>query len=140
MNTKNILLTVGLLGLAWNIFGTYQFVDSVNATAESLMKMGMTEVQAMTMTQYPIWMTIAFAIGVFGGLIGSILLLMKKAISEKIFLASLLGYIVLYIGDITEGVFAAIGKSQVIILTTVVAIAFGLWFFARSYRKKGLLN
>jgi hypothetical protein len=140
MNTKNILLTVGLLGLAWNIFGTYQFIGSVNATSESLMAMGMSEAQAMAMTQYPLWMTIAFAIGVFGGLIGSILLLFKKAISEKIFLASLLGYIVLYIGDITEGVFEAIGKSQVIILTTVVAIAFGLWYFARTYRKKGLLN
>lgn len=140
MNTKYILLTVGLLGLAWNIFGTYQFIGSVNATSESLMAMGMSEAQAMVMTKYPLWMTIAFAIGVFGGLIGSILLLLKKAISEKIFLASLLGYIVLYIGDITEGVFAAIGKSQVIVLTTVVAIAFGLWFFARSYRKKGLLN
>jgi positive regulator of sigma E activity len=73
-------------------------------------------------------------------LIGSILLLLKKAISEKIFLASLLGYIDLYIGDITEGIFEAIGKSQVIILTTVVIIAFGLWFFARAYRRKGILN
>jgi hypothetical protein len=140
MNTKNILLTVGILGLAWNIFGTYQFIGSVNATSESLMAMGMSEAQAMVMTKYPLWMTIAFAIGVFGGLIGSILLLLKKAISEKIFLASLFGYIVLYIGDITEGIFAAIGKSQVIILTTVVALAFGLWLFARAYRKKGLLN
>jgi hypothetical protein len=140
MNTKYILLTVGLLGLAWNIFGTYQLIDSVNATSESLMAMGMSEAQAMVMAKYPLWMTIAFAIGVFGGLMGSIFLLLKKAISEKIFLASLLGYIVLYIGDITEGVFAAIGKSQIIILTTVVAIAFGLWFFASSYRKKGLLN
>jgi hypothetical protein len=140
MNSKNILLTVGLLGLAWNIFGTYQFIGSVNSTSESLMAMGMPEAQAQVMTNYPLWMTIAFAIGVFGGLIGSILLLLKKAISEKIFLASLLGYIVLYIGDITEGVFEAIGKSQVIILTTVVAIAFGLWFFAKSYRKKELLN
>jgi Co/Zn/Cd efflux system component len=140
MNTKNILLTVGLLGLVWNIFGTYQFIGSVNATSESLIAMGMSEAQANVMTQYPLWMTIAFAIGVFGGLIGSILLLLKKAISEKIFLASLLGYIILYIGDITEGIFEAIGKSQVIILTTVVAIAFGLWFFARAYRKKGLLN
>ena len=78
MNTKHILLTVGLLGLAWNIFGTYQFIGSVNATAESLMAMGMSEAQAMVMTKYPLWMTIAFAIGVFGGLIGSILFLLRN--------------------------------------------------------------
>lgn len=140
MNTKNVLLIVGLLGLAWNIFGTYQFIVSVNATSESLIAIGMSEAQAMVMTKHPLWMTVSFAIGVFGGLIGSILLLLKKAISEKIFLVSLFGYIVLYIGDITEGIFEAIGKSQVIILTTVVIIAFGLWFFARAYRRKGILN
>ena len=52
-------------------------------------------------------------------------------LSPKITL-SLIAYVILYIGDITEGVFAALGASQVIILTFVVAVAAGLLWYAKK--------
>ena len=42
----------------------------------------------------PIWATGAFAIAVFGGLIGDILLILKKSIAYYLFIASLLGVVV----------------------------------------------
>ena len=142
MNGTSIrtLWVVGFLGLIWNIYGVYQFIGSVMATEDSLITMGMTMEQAALMTSYPFWMTLAFGIGVFGGLIGSILLLLKKALAQSVFLASLTGYVILYIGDITEGVFAALGTPQIVILTSVVLIAFGLWWFARSSQRGGVLT
>lgn len=131
---------VAILGLAWNLFGVVQFVQSVVATEESLMAMGMTQVQAQTMKTYPMWMTIAFAVGTFAGLIGCLLLLLKKKLSSAVFVASLVGYIILYIGDITEGVFEVMGMQQVIILTTVVLVAIGLLLFSKYFKKQGILN
>ena len=128
------------LGLAWNIFGVVQFLGSLSATTESLMATGLTAEQAAVMLGYPSWMTIAFAVGVFGGLIGCLLLLLKKRISVLVFAVSLIGYVILYIGDITEGVFAAIGTSQVVILSMVVAIAAALMWLARYFDRRGALS
>jgi hypothetical protein len=44
-------------------------------------------------------------------------------------------YVVLYIGDYTEGVFAALGPPQVIILTFVVVIAGALLALSHFFGK-----
>jgi len=103
------------------------------------MMSGMTEGQAKLYFGLPVWMNIAFAIGVFGGLLGSALLLLRRKQSVPVFAVSLAGYVVLYIGDITEGVFAIMGSSQVIILTCVVLIAAGLLWLARWIEKQSAL-
>ena len=118
-------------GLAWNLFGVVQFAMSLQATPESLMQSGLSAEQAQVMTSYPAWMTLAFAIGTFGGLIGTALLIARHRAASGVLAASLAGYVVLYVGDITEGVFAVMGAPQVIILTLVVMIAAGLLWMAR---------
>jgi hypothetical protein len=100
-----------VLGLGWNLFGVYQFFGSLSATPESLQAKGMTAEQAAVMLGYPTWMTIAFAIGVVAGSIGCILLLVKNSQSIFIFWASLIAYIILYIGDVTQGVFCGFGHT-----------------------------
>jgi hypothetical protein len=121
---------VALLGLGWNVFGVVQFMATAQGTVGSLMNNGLTKEQAELYVSLPQWMTGAFAVGVFGGVIGSILLLMRMPVAKTVFGISLAAYIILYIGDITQGVFAAFGLSQVLILTTVVAIAAGLLWTA----------
>jgi len=128
------------LGFAWNLFGVVQFLGTALASQEGLMMSGMTEAQARLYFGLPLWMNVAFAIGVFGGLLGSALLLLRRRQSVLVFAVSLAGYIVLYIGDITEGVFAIMGSSQVIILTSVVLIAAGLLWLARRFEKQSALT
>jgi hypothetical protein len=60
-------MLVSGLGLVWNLFGAFQFYKSVTATTESLISMGMTAAQAQLMSSYPMWMTVAFAVGTVGG-------------------------------------------------------------------------
>ncbi len=139
MQSKTVFWSVVGLGLAWNIFGVVQFLASLNANETSLLAQGMTAEQAMVMLNYPVWMTVAFAIGVFGGIIGSVLLAFKSRFTVSVFAISLLAYIVLYVGDITEGVFSALGAPQIIILTFVVVVAAGLLWYARNLRTKGIL-
>lgn len=127
------------LGLIWNAYGVVQYLGSVRATPESLIAGGLTAEQAAVMTGYPLWMTAAFGIGVFAGLAGCVLLLMRLQAALPVFAVSLAGYAALYIGDITQGVFAAMGAPQVIILSLVVAIAALLLWLARHARKAGLI-
>lgn len=122
-----LLLAASLGGIAWNFFGAVQFAGSVTATEASLIATGMTATQAAVMTGYPVWMTLAFAVGVFGGLAGSVLLLLRRGLARPVLAASLTAYVALWIGDLMHGVFAAMGTPQVVILTTVVAIAAALY-------------
>ncbi len=124
-------LAAALGGIAWNVFGVVQFAGSVTATAESLVASGLTSEQAAVMTGYPVWMTLAFGLGVAGGLVGSVLLLLRKGLARGVLLTSLLAYVALWIGDAVYGVFAAMGAPQVVILTLVVAIAAALYWVSR---------
>jgi hypothetical protein len=103
------------------------------------MASGLTQAQATVMTTYPGWMTLAFAVGVLGGLAGSALLLVQRRLAVPVLATSLLAYLVLYLGDVTQGVFAAMGAAQVIVLTVVVAIAVGLLLLARLAKKSARL-
>lgn len=126
---------ISSLGLLWNLYGVYQYIGTLRSTPESLQAMGMTAEQAQLYGALPFWMTLAFAVGVFGGVAGCVALLFRHRVATAIFALSLAGYIVLYIGDITEGVFAALGMSQVIVLTVVVIIAAGLLWFSKTVSK-----
>ena len=118
-------------GISWNLFGAVQFAGSVMATPESLIAQGLTAEQAAIMTGYPVWMTLAFAVGVFGGLAGSILLLLRRPLAMPVLAASLVAYAALWVGDLVHGVFTAMGTAQVVILTVVVVIAAALFAVSR---------
>ena len=125
------LTDASLAGIAWNVFGLVQFAGAVTATEASLVASGMTPAQAAAMTGYPAWMTLAFAVGVLGGLAGSGLLLLRGAAAMPVLALSLVAYVALWIGDAVHGVFAALGTPQVVILTVVVAIAAALFAISR---------
>jgi hypothetical protein len=113
-------------GIAWNLFGAVQFAGTLTATPESLVAAGMTPEQAAVMGSYPAWMTLAFGVGVAGGLAGSLLLLLRHRLARAVLATSLIAYVALWTGDAAYGVFAALGTPQVVILTLVVAIAAAL--------------
>lgn len=132
--------TLATFGLLWSLFGVMQLLQTLQSTPQSLQEMGMTPAQAAVYSSYPVWMTLGFAVGAIGGLIGSALLLAHRRLATPVLLASLVGYIVLYVGDITEGVFAALGAPQVVVLTAVVLIAAGLLLWSRQLSQRGLLR
>lgn len=131
---------VASMGLLWNVFGVVQFWGTLNATADSLREQGMTPEQAALYSSLPVWMNVSFAIGVFGGVLGCILLLARSRYSKPVFLLSLAAYGILFVGDITQGVFAAFGVKQVMVLSTVVAIATLLAWVSTERARSGALK
>jgi hypothetical protein len=131
---------VATLGLAWNIFGVVQFVGQLKQTEGAMMGAGMTAEQVAVYSNLPVWMDMVFGLGTFGGVVGCILLLLRKGFAVPVFAVSLGGYIILFVGDILNGVFAVFGISQLTILSTVVAIAAGLLWFARRLRAQGSIS
>lgn len=127
------------LGIAWNSFGIFQFMTTTTASVDQLIAAGMTPPQATLYAGLPGWMILAYAVGVFGGLAGSVLLGLRHRSAIAVLATSLAGYLVLYIGDITQGVFAAFGLQQVVILSMVVIIAVALLLYGLHLRRRSLL-
>lgn len=125
------LATASLCGIVWNLFGAFQFAAALTATTEALVASGLTPEQAAALTGYPLWMTLAFGLGVAGGLVGSMLLLLRHRSAGPVLGVSLSAYVALWIGDAVHGVFAAMGTPQVIVLSMVVAIAAALFTASR---------
>lgn len=125
-------------GILWNAYGAWQFALSFFQTRESLVAAGMTPSQAELYLSLPGWISLAFAIGVSGGLIGSVALLMKRAVALPVFGVSLAGYVLLFAGDTYYGVFANI-PSQLVILAVVVAITAALFAVTVHARNRGTL-
>lgn len=78
-------------------------------------------------------MTLAFRVGTFVGLLGSLLLTLGTP-AQTVLAASFLAYVALRLGDLFHGVLAALGTPQVMILSLVVAIAAGLYGLAHAKR------
>lgn len=126
-------------GILWNAYGLFQFADSLRSTEADLIAGGMTQAQATVYLGLPAWVTLAFAVGVLCGLIGSLLILVRKRLALPVLAASLAGYTVLFAGDAGYGVFTSM-PEQMAILIVVVLIAAVLFAFARHARSSGLLG
>jgi hypothetical protein len=125
--------------LAWNVYGLWQFAKSLTHTPESLMAAGLTEAQALAYAGLPNWMTLVFAVGVIGGTLGCALLLARRRLAVPVLVASLAGYVVLFLGDWAHGLFAIL-PQQLAILSTVVAIAAGSLALSLFAAKRAILH
>ena len=133
------LWAVASLGIMWNVYGLYQFVGSFTPSGQAAMTRGMSPSQAALYLSLPAWISLVFGIGVSGGLLGSILLLLRRSASRPVFVTSFIGYALLFAGDTYYGVFAAI-PAQLAILAAVVLIAAALLWTSWLAGKRGLLR
>ena len=126
---------ISVIALIWNLIGVMNYVGQAYMTDEMLASLP--EAQQDLYQNIPAWVTAAFAIAVFGGTLGSLLLLLKKKLASIIFSISILAIIiqmawVLFVSKTLE-VNGAMGA-----LLPVLVIIIGA--FLVSYSKKATAN
>ena len=134
------LWVVGTIGALWSSMGLLSFMLT-QLKVEAVMSRFPSE-QREYFTSFPWWAVAFWAIGVFGGVIGCLLLLLKKRLAFHVLLASLIGAIVSNLG----GLFL-LGGMEVMRETgglgfSAVPIVIGglLASYARAMNKQGVLN
>ncbi len=125
---------IGAVTLIWNVMGVINFFVQMNADGLA----SLPESHRAIVVGRPAWATGAFAIAVFGGALGCLLLLLRKPAAYYLFIASLLGVIVqlihtLGIASSTIG-FSPFEISMIILMPLVVA-AFLIWYSKWAERK-----
>jgi hypothetical protein len=134
------LWLIGILGGLWSLMGVVSFMLT-QMNVEAVMSRFPPEQRAY-FESFPLWADTVWAIGVFGGVIGCLLLLLKNRLAFPVLLASAIGAIVSNLG----GVFL-LGGMEVMRGTgslgfTAVPIVFGAFmaYYARAMSKKGVLR
>jgi hypothetical protein len=137
------LWIVGLLAALWNAFGAYDYTMSRTANVDYLRTM-MPKVDPAIILNWVDSMSVVpatgWALGVWGGLVGGILLLLRSRHSVAAYLLSLVGAIVglgyQYVGpnkpppEIADPVMPMV----------IIAVAAGLFLYARTMRQKRVLT
>ncbi|QKG70099.1 hypothetical protein [Erythrobacter mangrovi] len=127
------LWAVGGLSLLWNAFGCY--IYTITMMRDPAMMAQASEEMRAAIESTPMWANSAWALGVWGALIGSILLLMRNRLALHAYAVSLLGLIGTAIYEVTSGI--PVNLPQI---ATIWAVALFLLWYAWSMTKTGVLR
>jgi hypothetical protein len=137
------LWIVGVVSLLWNAFGAYDYFMTRTRNTDYLGSSGLDpKVMLAYIDSFPIYASIGWALGVWGGLAGGLLLLMRSRWATAAFALSLigallgLGWQILNPGGPAEMHEGAGG----VIPYVIIAVCVLFLIYARAMEKKGLLR
>ena len=125
---------ISVLTLLWNVGGSINYLMQTNLELVATLP----ETHRAIIEGRPAWATGGFAIGVFGGALGCLLLLMRKSAAFPVFIASLLGVAVTVIHTInvaTSKIDFSPVESLVMILLPVIVAAILIWYAKHAVSK-----
>ena len=134
------LWVVGVVAALWNGFGCFDYVMTQTRRDEWFVQMGMTEAQLTYFNAMPAWTHAAWAIGVWGGLLGALLLLLRSKWAFHALLASLIAFAMSVVYGQTTGGNAVMGSMGLIFSGVIFLIGLALVMYARAMTKRGVLR
>lgn len=127
-----------VLAVLWNCLGVWGYLAKVEV-APNMMEM--TAEETALVANMPIWATAGYALAVFGGLLGSLGLLLGKAWARLLLILSLLGMILQFGWWLAmSGAMEQMGPSSAAMPAVVTLIGLLLIWLANTGIKRGWLN
>ena len=126
---------IGAVALIWNVMGAVNFFMQMDPDMLAAYR----ESERAIIEGRPAWATAGFAIAVFGGALGCLLLLLRKSVAFYLFIASLLGVIVAMTHTLGAGTDFGLGEILGIILMPLMVAAFLIWY-SKLTENKGWIS
>lgn len=137
------LWAVGGVGVLWNAYGCYDYFMTQTGGEAYLRDFGMNEAQIAYFYEMPSWMTAVWAIGVWGAMLGALLLLLRNKLALPVFIASLAAYVLSLVynyllsdGAAVMGDMEGMWIMQIVILAACIFFVWYAWFAT----KRGVLR
>jgi hypothetical protein len=130
---------IGVLALIWNAIGVMAYLGQAFMTDEIRAMIPADQLAIMDNT--PSWATAAFAIAVWFGLLGCILLLIRKKLAKLLFIISIFGVIVqmIYNFFMTNAI-EVFGTASLIQPLIVLLIGIFLIWYSKKCADDGILS
>ena len=140
LRTPLHLWIVGILSLLWNAFGAMDYTMTMTRNAAYLKSAS--AAQMAYFGSFPAWAIALWALGVWGALAGSVLLLARSRLAVIAFVVSLAGLAgsTLYQFAVHPVPADMRGPAMLVLNLIIWAAAIGLLLYARSMRQRGVLR
>ncbi|MBB4612362.1 hypothetical protein [Novosphingobium taihuense] len=128
------LWAIGVISLLWNSFGCVDYTMSKLDPLGYMKSVGMGEAEIAYMQAMPAWLSAFWALGVWGSLAGSVLLLLRSRHAVTAFAVSLLGLAVSQISHFLDSTMPASMNSGAMMAMNLViwgSLVFFLWYASR---------
>ena len=133
-----IFWVVCIVAFLWNIMGVMEYLNTAYMTEEALALLPLNEQDFYTNT--PALITAAFAIAVFAGSLGCLILLLRKKLAIYVLILSMIavlvqfGYI-LFIQDFME-----VTGTRIIMPILIIVVAVFLVWYAKNAEKNNWIS
>jgi hypothetical protein len=136
---------VGIVALLWNGFGAYDYLMTRTKGAayiESMMHTDQGDAIMAYINGFPVWVSAGWGLGVWCGLLGSILLLMRSRHAVLVFGVSMIGAIVGLGWQLMNpsGIAEMSETVNQVMPYVIIVLAVALFLYARAMEKKGVLR
>lgn len=126
---------ISAVALFWNVMGAINFFVQMDPEVLTAYR----DSERAIVEGRPAWATAGFAIAVFGGALGCLLLLLRKSAATYLFIASLIGVIVTMVHALGIGIDFGPGEIMGIILMPLVVAVLLIWY-SRQAESKGWIS
>jgi hypothetical protein len=141
------LWIVGILGLLWNAIGCYDYFMTRTRNTDYFTSMMPNVDPAAALAwvdSFPMFAQFGWGLGVWGGLLGSVLLLMRSKWATIVLGLSMLGAIISLGYQVLAAAPPPPGMMDegpaALMPYVIIAIAIGLFLYARAQQQKGVLR
>lgn len=137
--TPRHLWVVGVLALLWSAVGAMDYV--MTQTRNEAYMSAFSPEQLEFFYGLPTWTVAAWAIAVWGGVLGAILLLMRRRYAVGVFIASLLAMFATSFQNfvLSNGLEVMGDPFALTFSAIIVVVSVALVFYARAMYRKGVL-
>lgn len=135
------LWVVGVVAVLFNGIGVFDFVMSMAQGSSYMASVGMTPAQIAHYEEMPAWMTVVWAVGVWGAMLGSVLILLRRKLAVPIFAVSLAAFLIslVYTYLLTDGG-EVMGRALAITSVVITALLLFFMWYARLMTRRGVLR
>lgn len=134
------LWIVGVVSLLWNAMGGFDFL--MTQTRNEMYMSQYTADQLSFFYGFPAWVVIVWGVAALGGVLGSVLLLLRSRFATLIFLISLIAMVASAIHNygFSDGMKFAGDPFSLIFTAVIFLISLGLYIYSRAMQKRGVLR
>ena len=133
------LWVVGSLGTLWNAFGAFDYL--MTQTENEAYMGNFSPDQIDFFYGLPSWVVAFWALAVWGGLVGTVLLLLRKRWAAPVLLVSFVSMAVSFVHNLllANGL-EIMGAGGAAFSGVIFLVALGLWLYARAMAKAEVLG
>lgn len=137
--TPKHLWIVGIITLLWNMMGAYDYLMTQTENEAYMSKFEPAQLEYFY--GFPMWVEVFWALAVWGAVLGSILLLVRKCLALPVLVVSLVSMVItaVYNFGLSEGM-EIMGTGGFIFTIAIFLVALGLVYYAWMMKKQDVLT